>query len=197
MEKEDRAVRGIVRSDIDAQGNVVLWDHGPTEPGPEVERDGDEFKRLEAEDKAWHLKNGDGPIAVTMAQSDAVHAMSVEPYRYSLDPADVSDSDVEDEIKKIQDQRLEAEKVTQDRADAVQYAIDRRTAVATVMANRRAADLEAKAPKPPQPQPTDEPVVSLVPKPVVVPPQPSAPIVAQPQPVVIPPQPQPLLPGNV
>lgn len=161
MESEKRAVRGITNSDIDPQGNVTLWDHGPSEPGPLVERDSDEYKRLEAEAKAWHAKHGDdAALPIVMAHGDAVHAMQADPARYSIEP-DVDESEVEAEIEKIQEQRAETEKVAADRADAGQMVVDRKAAVAVVQAKRRAAHLEAQAPKPrtePQfePQPTED-----------------------------------------
>lgn len=147
MEKEKTAVRGITKNDIDAQGNVVLWDHGPSEPGPLVEKDSDEYKRLEAEAKAWDAKNGEGAIPITMTPGDATHAMLADPERYSLDP-DVNEADVEAEIKKIQEQRAKDKKAAEDREAAVQLAADRKTAIATVRAARLAALAEAKTPKP-------------------------------------------------
>lgn len=159
MEKEDRAVRGITSLDIDQSGNVVLWDHGPSEPGPLVEKDSDEYKRLALEAKEWHAKYGDGAVPIIMNQGDAVHAMSVEPQRYSLDP-DVNESDVEAEIAKIQERRAEDQKIADERAAAAQLAVDRKIAIATVLAARRAAELEARAPKPrPQPEPGTHPVI--------------------------------------
>lgn len=145
--REDRIVRGIVMTDIDAHGNVVLWDHGPTEPGPMVDRDSDEYRRLESEAKAWHAKYGTSAVPITMDQGNARHAMAADPERYSLDP-DVAESEVEAEIAKIRDQRESDRKVSADRAEAAQLVADRKTAIATVIANRRAAELEAKAPRP-------------------------------------------------
>jgi hypothetical protein len=147
MEKEKPAARGITKNDIDAQGNVVLWDLGPSEPGPLVEKDSDEYKRLEAEAKAWDARNGEGSVPITMNQSDATHAMLADPERYSLDP-DVNEADVEAEIEKIQDQRAKDKKTAEDREAAVQLAADRKIAVATVQAKRRSELAEAKAPKP-------------------------------------------------
>lgn len=160
MENEDRATRGISRSDIDAQGNVVLWDHGPSAPGPLVEADSDEYKRLEAEAKAWHAKYGDSAMPVTMNSGDARHALEVEPQRYSLDP-DVNEADVDAEIAKIVEQREKEKQAADERAAAVQLAADRKQAIANLQTARRAAEAEAKLPKPrvtqyhPEPEPAE------------------------------------------
>lgn len=147
MEQDKIAPRGIVNSDIDAQGNVVLWDHGPSEPGLLVEKDSDEYKRLEAEAKAWNVKHGEGALPITMAQGDARHAMDVEPTRYSLDP-DVNEADVETEIQKIQEQRAKDKEAAEKRQAAIELAADRKTAVAIVQGRRREAAVAAKAPQP-------------------------------------------------
>jgi len=156
MEKEQPTPRALVASDVDAHGNVVLWDHGPTDPPETIEPDSDEHKRLEAEAKAWHVKNGDGPVPLTLDLASARHALEVEPVRYSLDPLIDADSEVEAEIAKIREQREAAAKLAAEREAAIQYTADRKAAVATVIANRAAAALEAKAPKP---KPAPEPVV--------------------------------------
>lgn len=136
MEKEQR--RAIVKSDIDQHGNVVLWDHGPSEPRPDVDRDSEEFKRLEAEAEAWHRKHK-GPVPLTMDHAGARHALEVEPLRYALEPDDASESEVETEIEKIRQQRADAEKVSADRAEAAQLVVDRKAAIAIVAARHREA----------------------------------------------------------
>lgn len=198
-ENDTIARRGIVKSDVDPQGNVVLWDHGPTEPGPDVERDGEEYKRREVEAKVWHRKNGGGPIPVIMDQSNAAHAMSADPERYSLEPADVSESDIEAEIAKIQEQRDADKKVAEERAAALQLASDRKAAIAIVQGRRAAELAAARAPNlaPPEPPDTSAAPPATQPRPAAAPTptvQPAPTPVPQPQPVVIPPQPK---PGNV
>lgn len=147
--EDTRARRGITSADVDRHGNVVVWDHGPTEPGPDVERDSDEHKRIVEEAKVWHHKHGDGPVPITMAHADARHAMEVEPVRYAMEPDRVSEAEVEAEIENIRKQRVEAEKVAAERAEAVQLAADRKTAIGVVIARRRAEQLAPKPVEPP------------------------------------------------
>lgn len=139
MKKEDRIVRGITSADVDPQGNVTLWDHGPTEPGPLVEKDSDEYKRLEAEAKAWHQANGDNAVPIVMGQGDANHAMAVEPYRYSLDP-DVPEGEIAAEMKAIAAQRAKDKEVADKRAADAQAMADRKQAIGIVLAKRREAN---------------------------------------------------------
>lgn len=134
---EAKAPRAITAADIDAQGNVTIWDHGPIE--------------AEADSKSWHEKNGDGPVPIVMNQADAAHAMQVEPTRYSLDPIHLDDGEVVAEAKKTSDAREAAKKAAEERALAIQRAADLKAAAVTVLAARQAKAAEAKTatPKPP------------------------------------------------
>ena len=114
----------IFPADIDAQGNVVIWDHGP------LAKDEDH--------KEWHRLYGDGPAPMTLHASDAARAISLEPKRYALDPRGV-DSEVDAEVKKIQEARAAAKKHSEEYAVAAQLAVDRKTAHGAVMARRNAA----------------------------------------------------------
>lgn len=146
MKNEDRTFRGITSADVNPQGNVTLWDHGPTEPGPDIAPDSDEYKRLEAEAKAWHQANGNNAVPIVMGQGDATHAMAVEPYRYSLDP-DVPEGEIEAEMAAIAEQRAKDKEVADKRAADAQAMADRKVAIGVVLAKHRAAEAEARAPK--------------------------------------------------
>lgn len=151
-EAKTEVVRSITAADIDAQGNVVIWDHGPQEPR-DIAKDDPRYAAAEAEAKAWHEKNGDGPLPLTMHQSDAAHALQVEPERYTLDPIDFDDSEVAAEVKRIQDAREAAKKAADERAAALQLAADRKAAAVTVLAAHQAkmaADKAEKRPVPPK-----------------------------------------------
>lgn len=143
--KSDPAVRrAIVASDISAHGTVVIWDHGPTEP--EVDHETEEHKRYETEATEWHRVNGDGPVPTTMDSQQAAHAMQVEPTRYALDPIDLSDADVDAEIKRMHDEREAVKKASDERAATAQLATDRKAAITIVMARRaREAEVERAA----------------------------------------------------
>lgn len=103
--------RQALPSDIDAQGTVVVWDHG------EEDHEG-------------------GPVAVRMDVGAANHAMQADP-RYAME-ADIDDAELAAEIKAIQDRRAEAAKVAEARAAALQLELDRKAAAATVAARRAA-----------------------------------------------------------
>lgn len=136
---EPKAVRtDVTPADMDPQGNVVVWDHGPP--------DG------EADAQAWHDKHGAGPVPIIMHASDAGHALTVDPERYALEPLDIDDAEVEAEVEAIQERRAAAEKAAADHAAAIQIAADRKVAIATVMARRIAAANEDPKPEP-QPEP--------------------------------------------
>lgn len=133
-----RAPRAIVASDIDANGNVKLYDHGPQEPPEAVD--------------AWHKQNGDLPVVVLLNATDAAHALDVDPVRYSLEPANIDEDEIAAEVKVIQDQRAEAEKVAAQRAADMQLTADRKTAIGTITA-RHVAEYEAEKAKKPAPAP--------------------------------------------
>lgn len=149
-ETKAEVVRTLTAADIDGQGNVVIWDHGPVPP-KDVAADDPRHAVAEAEAKAWHEKNGDGPVPLTMHQSDAAHAMQVEPERYSLDPIG-DESELAAEVKHIQDEREASKKAAEERAAALQLAADRKAAAVTVMAARQAKALAAKSEKPATPK---------------------------------------------
>lgn len=136
---EKKAPRtNIVPSDIDGQGNVVLWDHGPL-PARDVPRETEEAKaervrRHEEDARVWHENNGDGPLPIPMHSSDASHAMMIEPERYALEPHDID----EDEIaKRVADKKAKREAAR----DFAQNAIDRREAISEMMSDRAQARL--------------------------------------------------------
>lgn len=150
---DPKVVRSITAADIDAQGNVVIWDHGP-QPPKDIASDDPRYAAAAAEAKAWHEKNGDGPMPLNMHQGDAAHAMQVEPERYALDPIDLDDSEVAAEVKRIQDEREAAKKVVEERAAALQLAADRKAAAVTVLAARQAKAVVDKASAKPATRPS-------------------------------------------
>jgi hypothetical protein len=129
----------IEASDMDAQENVVLWDHGPQPPEHPSEQ-----PQFEADLKDWLHKHFGLPVPVRLHVADAKHALMNDQRRYALEPRD-SDGDVKAEIQKIRHQREEQAKTTTAQADAIQLAADRKAAVATVMAARKAAAVAHKA----------------------------------------------------
>lgn len=131
----------ILPSDIDAQGNVTLWDHGPQEP-KKIPADTEEqakarADRHAAEAKAWHDEHGDAASPLTMSSGDAGHAMTVEPGRYALEPDDIDEGEVEKRVKAMKDKRDAAR-------DFAQSVIDRKIAIAEIMSERSAATTAAK-----------------------------------------------------
>lgn len=141
----------IARSDLDDQGMVVVWDRGPQQPAAWPEGDDGKAARKAFDDdlKAWKADHGDSPVPTKMHANDAVHAVQADPARYALDAQEVDESEVAAEVKKIQDARAAGEKADLDRAAAAQLAEDRKIAVATIMARRKAlprvSDREAMA----------------------------------------------------
>jgi len=128
--------RTIVGTDIDPQGNVTVWDHGPGASKPLVQAPGetdDSFKArsetAKKEAEAW-AKAHPAPVSLVMHSGEAAHALSADD-RFGMEPADLDEAEVEAEVKKIQDARAAV-------AAAGQNAIDRKTAIATVMAARHA-----------------------------------------------------------
>lgn len=137
---EKKAPRtGIVPSDMDAQGNVILWDHGPADlkdiPHETDEAKAARVKRHEEDKKIWHDKNGDDPVPVVLHASDAGQAMMIEPGRYALEPHDVDEAEVEKRMKEMKDKREAAR-------DFEQNVIDRRLAIAGMMSDRASARTE-------------------------------------------------------
>lgn len=135
---------GIIASDIDAQGNVTVWDHGPQEPH-DLDPKSEEANRIQAEAKEWHRRNGDAPVPTLMHASEATNAMTVDPLRYSIDPLDADDPDVQAKVKEIVDAREVALKASAEHAARAQYFADLKQATTAVLADRKAKAAEAKA----------------------------------------------------
>jgi hypothetical protein len=127
--------RPLAASDIDAQGNVTLWDSGPVAGSADSEA---ARAAAEAEDRAWHKQYGDGPVPIMMHSQNAVHALAVEPNRYSVEPRDLDEGAVSAEVERIQKARAEAKKAAEDRQASIELNQDRVVAVATVAARRAA-----------------------------------------------------------
>ena len=142
----------ILPSDIDAQGNVVIWDHGPQEPRKFPRDTEDQAKaRAEAHErdaKVWHDEHAGLAQPLTMHSSDAGQAMAIEPGRYALEPADIDEGEVEKRVKEIQDKRAAA-------AAFAQTVIDRKTAIAEIMSERRAEALAADVEEPEHVEPVE------------------------------------------
>jgi hypothetical protein len=117
-------------SDVDAAGNVTIWDHGPPQ------------EETAAHDE-WHKTHGDHPTAAVMDAQSARHALAVDPERYALDPLG-DDSEVAAEVEAIKRRREEALKASADHLAKAQLAADRKTALAIVMARRRVKESAAK-----------------------------------------------------
>lgn len=87
----------ILPTDIDAQGNVTLWDHTP---------------------------EGSVPVPVVMHNSDASHTLAVDPGRWGIGPFDLDEAAVAAEIERIQKARADAKKAAEDREAAIQLNTD-------------------------------------------------------------------------
>jgi hypothetical protein len=105
----------ILPTDIDAQGNVTVWDHAP---------------------------EGSVPTPVVMHNSDAAHALAVDPGRWGIEPFDLDESAVSAEIEKIQKARTDA-KAAAEAAAAAKELNDFRIAAAAIVQARRAAKATA------------------------------------------------------
>lgn len=137
----------VEASDIDAQDQVVVWDHGPPEP---PDHNGEDWKKWRRE---WEL-----PVPVTMHVADAKHQLMSDPERYGLEPFGLDAGPVAEEVRSIQAQRAEAKKRTEEHAAAIQLAADRKVAIATVMARMATAREAAKL----QPAPVRRPLAGTV-----------------------------------
>ena len=120
----------VVASDVDAAGNVTIWDHGPPQEETAAHDD-------------WHKTHGDHPVAAVMDAQSARHALAVDPARYALDPLG-DDSEVAAEVEAIKRRREEALKASADHLAKAQLAADRKTAMTIVMARRRVEESKAK-----------------------------------------------------
>ena len=165
---EKKAPRtGITPSDMDTQGNVTLWDHGPRkirEIPHETEEAKKERTRLHEEDtKRWHEDHGDEPVALVMHSSDASHAMMIEPERYALEPLNLDEAEIEKRVKEKRERREAAR-------DFAQNAIDRREAIAEMMSDRENKRVVEKEPKGDAPQGAPrrpfEPFITPSPEPI-------------------------------
>jgi len=138
--------RNILVSDVDAKGNVTLWDHGPSDkPLEKLPGETDDAFKLRqevaaAELKAWREKNP-MPVMVMLPRAEAVVLLRGE--RHALEPLTVDEAAVQAEIKRIQEARAKADP---------QLAIDRQAAIVAVMAAQRA--------KAPAGKPDEKPGVS-------------------------------------
>lgn len=139
--------RIITAADIDAQGNVTIWDHGPQEP-KDLAPDDPRYQAAVADAKAWHEANGRGPVPMSTHSSNAAHSMQVEPERYALDPIDLDDPEVEAEADRIGEERAAAKATAEERAAAILRAADLKAAAVTVLARRQAEAAEKPAPAP-------------------------------------------------
>jgi hypothetical protein len=119
----------ILPMDTDERGNVTLWDHGPPPDSPEA--------------KAWHDANGDDPVPVFVHNSDAAHALAVDPDRWGIEPFDLDEQEVENEIAKIQKARADAKKAAEAREAAAQLNADRAIASKKIQADRAAKSAAA------------------------------------------------------
>ena len=133
--------RAVLPSDIDAAGNVTIWDHGPLEP--EGDHDTPEWRAWDAETRAWRARHGFDddaeihPVPMTMHVSEAGQAMQADP-RYAMEPA-LDEGEIDAEVEAIRKTREDAAKVAAEHADALQLQVDRKAAVVTVIARHRAA----------------------------------------------------------
>jgi hypothetical protein len=144
----DAIRRIILPHDVGPEGNVTVWDHGPSRPAENIARDSAEYKAREVEARKWFEQYGRVPQPILMHVQDAAQALVADP-RYAMEPDGIDDAEVDAEVKSIQAQRAEAAKVAADRAIAAQLVIDRKAAIATVMTARAAKAAEdAKAPAP-------------------------------------------------
>lgn len=147
---------GILPSDIDAAGNVTLWDHGPGDYVADKRHTDDVNAALAArhdgEVQAWHDLNGDGPISAVMHSSDAGHALMIDPDRFALEPDDLDEGEIKKRMDEMREKREAAARAPQD-------AIDRRVAIAAIISDRANAKATEKAPE--KAKPVSKPSVDL------------------------------------
>jgi hypothetical protein len=156
QERTSEPRRNILPSDVDAQGGVVLWDHGPQEyvavPGDTEEQSAAKKEQHDRAAAEWKAAHGDAPVPQRMHQADASHAMSVEPDRYSMEPSELDEGEIEKRMEEIRAKRQAA-------IDAPQIALDRKAAIESIMSDRRAATTAAAVEAGPEvkPLPVQEP----------------------------------------
>jgi hypothetical protein len=128
--------RNILPSDVDAQGGVVLWDHGPREytavPGDTEEQTAAKKEQRDREVAQWKAANGEEPVVLRLHQSDAAHAIATDPGRYSMEPSDLDEGEIIKRMEEIRARRQAA-------LDSPQIALDRKTAIESIMSDRRSA----------------------------------------------------------
>jgi hypothetical protein len=117
----------ITLADIDANNNVVVWDHGPRRDDPGYPE--------------WRSSNDDSdlPRSILMHSITAAHALAVDPARYALDPRGVSEAELNAEIAVLVQGRKDAAKRAADIVAARQRSADYLVASQTVAARRKAA----------------------------------------------------------
>ena len=132
--------RHIVPSDVDAQGNVTIWDHGPQEPKQAKGESEEDFKVRQETYKGdleeWNEQH-DAPVPILRHRVDAAGAVLGDE-RYALEPAELDEGAIEAEVKRIQEERAA-------RLAAPQNAADRKTAIANLMGARSAEARVEKA----------------------------------------------------
>jgi len=104
------------------QDMVTLYDAGPDEPDlpdavtldpsdpdhdekhAKYKADVERYRAAAKDHDEWHRLHGEGPAELNMHVSDAKHALTVEPARYSLDPPGAEDEDEEDDEEEVKDE---------------------------------------------------------------------------------------------
>lgn len=149
QERTSEPRRNILPSDVDAQGGVVLWDHGPQEyqpaPGDTQEQTAGKKEQHDRAAAEWKAQHGEGPVPLRMHQADAAHAMSVE-QRYSMEPSEIDEGEIIKRMEEIRARRQAA-------LDSPQIALDRKTAIESIMSDRRAAATAAAVEAEPEVKP--------------------------------------------
>jgi hypothetical protein len=142
VDKPAPVAKATISSQVDAQGYVTVYDHGPQPPADDAAQP---VKDAAAADlKAWDALHGDEPVALRMPAADAAHAVEADPTRYGLEPLDLDESAVTAKMAEIRTKREAAVKAKEDAAD-------RQTAIGLVVSdkvNARAAKVAADAAKP-------------------------------------------------
>lgn len=109
--------KNILPSDMDPSGNVTLYDH---ESG--------------------------APVPIVLHSSDASHAMMIEPDRYSMEPFEIDEGEVEKRMAEIRAKREAAARAPQD-------VVDRKAAIASIINDRLSAESQAEAEEEPPAKP--------------------------------------------
>ncbi len=107
-------VEPTVASQVDAQGNVVVYDHGPS-PSP-ADAAGPVKEKAVAVRKDWDALHPEGIVPIRMGSTDAAHAIAADPMRYSLEPS-LDEAAIAAKMAEIRKRREAQEKAMQDLAD--------------------------------------------------------------------------------